>query len=148
MAEIDETEDDLRVEIWRRLNSGDKDNGFFKLFGTQNPTTVFANPQFATVYGTAPSATYVVGTDGEVERRDHFTEANAAANKQFRECVELRGDDRLAVLVPHGGGIETGLSGAGGLLPGFLSVLAGRGHAPSVWDASGQWAAGPSSAGT
>lgn len=141
VAEIDDTHEELRLEIWSRQTSGDKNNGFFKLFGTQSPSTVFASPQTATVHGTAPSATYVVGAGGAVERRDHFTEANAAANKQFRECVELH-DNTLAVLVPHGGGIETGLSGAGGQVPNLLGDLAARGQEPSVWDASGQWGSG------
>lgn len=142
VADIDLTDDALRLAVWlpEDLNPStggfkDSHNGYYKLFGARDPEQVFAAKPTATVHAAAPSATFVVD-GGSVTRRVHFNEPNAAHNKQLRECVELRDDERLAVLAPHGGGIETKIADE---LATLLTDLDHRGIEPSVWEAAGQW---------
>jgi len=143
IAEIDALDTGRRLSVWLpddldgSGNFGDHDNGFFKLFGIQQPNTVFSGSPEATVYRMAPGTTTVV-TNGSVTEYVHFDEPNTGS-KYFRECVELRGDDSLAVLSPHGGGIETKISGE---LDTFLSELESFGREPSVWEGYGQWGSG------
>jgi phage replication-related protein YjqB (UPF0714/DUF867 family) len=135
---IDENDTSLTLAVWLPSSSTDTHNGFFKLFGSADPTTVFASPQEGTVHSMAPGTTVVV-EDGVATRYVHFTEPNNASSKHFRECVEIRGDDRLAVLVPHGGAIETSISDQLGAL---LTELEDYGYEPSVWESAGQWGGG------
>lgn len=143
VAAIDSSDSGLRLRVWLPDDLAadgtfkDDDNGYFKLFGNQSPDDVFAAVHEATVHRLAPSATVVVD-DGSVTEHEHFGEANSGS-KYFRECVELRTDDRLAVLSPHGGGIETQISGELDTLLGSLEDL---GYQPSVWEGAGQWGSG------
>lgn len=147
VGEIDTLDTGRTLSVWlpddldASGNFDDHDNGFFKLFGLQNPDTVFSgsssgSPE-ATVYRVAPSKTTVVN-GGSVTEYEHFDEANSGS-KYFLECVEVRNDDSLAVLSPHGGGIETKISGE---LDTFLSELESFGREPSVWEGYGQWGSG------
>jgi len=142
VAAIDTTESGNWLRVWLpddlKANGdfSDDDNGYFKLFGSQKPATVFKSTQEATVYRVAPSTTVVV-TDGAVTEYEHFDEANTGS-KYFRECVEVRGGT-LAVLAPHGGGIETKISGE---LDTLLSEFERLGQEPSVWEGYGQWGSG------
>lgn len=143
VAAIDEFDKGLRLAVWMPSDltkSGyfsDQDNGYFKLFGTKRPSTVFKTRQYATVHDTAPGTTVVV-ENGQATRRVHFVEPNSSSSKLFRECVEVRDTD-LAVLVPHGGGMEIRISDE---LDALLSGLADDGYQPSAWEAAGQWGSG------
>lgn len=141
---VDAADLGLTLAVWLPddlANNGsfsDKDNGFFKLFGNQNPGPVFFTPPSGFVYDVAPGTTVVV-SGGVDTRHVHFTEPNNPIGKQFRECVELRGDDRVAVLVPHSGGIDGGMSY---YLVDLLSQLHSHGYDPSAWAGSGEWGGG------
>lgn len=111
----------------------DQENGYYKLFGALNVNTTLGMQPWVTVYRSAPGTTVEVG--GSVDEIEHFAEPNGANNRHFRECVEVR-DDALAVMVPHGGGMEVNISGE---MPGFLTALENAGHDPSAWEATGRW---------
>lgn len=142
VAEIDPFDSGLRLDVWLpddldgMGNFTDQDNGFFKLYGSSNPNTVFASSPEATVHFAAPGTTVQV-SGGVATEYVNFTEPNAG-NKYFRECVELH-DDELAVIVPHGGSIEVKISDQ---MPSLLTALDGLGQDPSVWEATGRWSSG------
>lgn len=142
VAEIDAMDAGLRLDVWLpddvdgSGNFTDEDNGFFKLYGSSNPNTVFASSPEATVHFAAPGTTVQV-SGGVATEYVNFTEPNSG-NNYFRECVELH-DDELAVIVPHGGSIEVKISDQ---LPSLLTALDGLGQDPSVWEATGRWSSG------
>src|SRR5690606_20556792 len=89
VAEIDPFDSGLRLDVWLpddldgMGNFTDQDNGFFKLYGSSNPNTVFASSPEATVHFAAPGTTVQV-SGGVATEYVNFTEPNAG-NKYFRE---------------------------------------------------------------
>ncbi|HEX5720097.1 MAG TPA: hypothetical protein VF179_28330 [Thermoanaerobaculia bacterium] len=70
---------------------------------------------------------------------DHFAEPNTAANRFFRENVRNVTDKRVALLVPHGGGIERNTSTQ---IQPFVDELGASSVGVNVWESVGQWSLG------
>ncbi len=114
---------DWRLWLWNM----DK---FFLPSGT-NPADVSL-----TLAATAPSRTTWTDNGSATNTEDHFTEPNASGSGQkfFREKVAMVDNKEVALLVPHGGGIERSTSEQG---QAFVSEI-GTANV-NVWEAQGQW---------
>lgn len=145
------TSTDLEVRVWNRPSSGDSDqDGVFKLFPGDYPDRGTSPPDFTgfelTVHKGAPSQTTVTFGSHAEEVHAHFEEPNTGDNF-FRERLKLTGDKRVAVLVPHGGDIETHLntaasvSGAASPLQTLVDTLTSKvaGLQPSTWEGEGEF---------
>lgn len=122
----------VELEIYGRESAADEDNGLFKLFGAG----VAAVPAGAavTVFTAAPSVTTITGITAATITS--FDEPAANGSDGFFEDVRIEIDDRIALLVPHGGEIEQGTSEQ---IADFESVLASRGIAPNIWHTYAAW---------
>jgi len=137
----------LRVEVWGRLNAGDMSNGLMKLFPTFNASTHNLATARVTVHRLAPSRTTEVNyaTTGRLNpvETEHYAEP-ANNPGEFEEFVEFGDDHEVAVLIPHGGGIEPEISARIWRIDMNLDSSTTTGQA-DIWEAVGQWGSGQTS---
>lgn len=89
-----------------------------------------------TVHPVAPSRTSWTENGTAEPVQNHFTEPNAGS-RYFRENVRNVTDKRVALLIPHGGGIEINTSAQ---IQPFVDELAAIGV--NVWESQGQFTEG------
>lgn len=89
-----------------------------------------------TVSRVAPSRTTWTDNGSAATVENHFTEPNASASGQkfFREKVTMVDNKEVALLIPHGGGIDVNTSVQA---QAFVSRLGAANV--NVWEAEGQW---------
>jgi phage replication-related protein YjqB (UPF0714/DUF867 family) len=133
----------LRVEVWGRANASDMSNGLMKLFPSFNATNHDLGTARVTVHRFAPSRTsevnfHIAGRLNPVET-EHYEEP-AGNPGLFEEFVELGDDHEVAVLIPHGDGIEPELSDRIWRLDLNLEMYTNRQN--DIWEGSGSWGSG------
>jgi phage replication-related protein YjqB (UPF0714/DUF867 family) len=137
----------LRVEVRGRATATDMSNGLMKLFPSFNATTHNLTTARVTVHRLAPSRTTEVHytTTGRLNpvETEHYAEP-ADNPGEFEEFVELGDDHEVAVLIPHGGGIEPEISARVWRIDMNLDSSTTAGQA-DIWEAVGQWGDGQTS---
>lgn len=130
----------LRIEIWGRSSSSDNNNGLRKLFPTATTASAISGAK-ATVYRIAPAKTVAV-TYAQAGRLNpsttqHYNEpANNGSGRHFEEYIQLGTAHDVAVILPHGGDIETGLSDHFWRLDAGLDAEIGQ---ADLWEGYGEW---------
>jgi hypothetical protein len=120
-------------ELWIYLPEDDDEsrNGLEKLFGVSADADNYVDVEVL-VQAAAVAQTVVFKDAIASKMPTYFTEP--VNNK---ELVDMRSrNSELAILVPHGGFIETGISDN---VPGMLQLLDDIGQTVSIWEASGKW---------
>ncbi len=119
-------------------NEASRDGGVFKLYETSSTSVTLDSCEVENV---APSRTSV--DDGmSINTDDPFSDVDPAS-KFFTETVDLPGNNEVVLIVPHGGGIE---SGSSEMVTPFKNALSECTHrAPTVWLCEGQWGTGQTS---
>lgn len=137
---------ELRIEIWNREDADDTDNGLMKLFPNFSPTNPITGAE-ATVYRIAPSRTTQIhhsfGARLNPVTQVHYNEPVNNGDRRFEEFVEIGGDHEIAVLMPHGGNIETDLSDL--LWRIDLGIDNQTGRQADIWEGVGVWGEGQTS---
>lgn len=133
----------LRVEVWGRATATDMSNGLMKLFPSFNATTHNLTTARVTVHRFAPSRTsevnfHIAGRLNAVET-EHYEEP-ADNPGLFEEFVEFGDDHEVAVLIPHGDGIEPEISDRIWRLDLSLEMYTNRQN--DIWEGSGSWGNG------
>jgi phage replication-related protein YjqB (UPF0714/DUF867 family) len=130
----------LRVEIWGRSSGSDNNNGLRKLFPTATTPSAISGAK-ATVYRIAPAKTVTV-TYAQAGRLNpsttqHYNEpANNGSGRHFEEYIQIGTNHDVAVLVPHGGDIETDISDHLWRIDAGLDPEIGQ---ADVWEGYGEW---------
>lgn len=118
-----------QVALYPSTSTLAENGGVYKLFGSN----ALPSGVRATLYNQAPSSTTLDGAFFG----GNFTEP-AGAGRSCKEFVATGGGE-LAILAPHGGGIEEETSAQLAILRRRLRAV---GHDPAVWDAQGLWGGG------
>lgn len=137
----------LRVEVWGLADPNDDDNGLRKLFPSATSAASISGAE-ATVHRLAPSRTTEVrySLAGRATKTggvtQHYSEPDENPGK-FVEYVEFDQDHEIAILVPHGGGIEPKISDRIWRIDTNIDMYT-PGQA-DIWEGYGQWGSGQTS---
>jgi phage replication-related protein YjqB (UPF0714/DUF867 family) len=131
----------LRAEVWGRSSSTDNNNGLRKLFPTATGASSITGAR-ATIYRVAPAKTVTVeyASSGRLNPStvQHYNEpANNGSGRHFEEYVQIGSEHDVAILVPHGGDIETDISDH--LWRIDAGVDAGTEEQADIWEGYGEW---------
>lgn len=137
---IDQSDDDLWVEIYSRRNSSDLNNGLRKLFPYLGSSgSLDTSKVAAEVYSIAPHATsyvdYLFFSVNVLATDTHYAEPNDSS-RSFEEYLQLEDSKALALLVPHGDNIENYLDEQIGR---FEVAASTYGVDTNIWEGRGRW---------
>ena len=89
------------------------------------------------IHRLAPSSTWIEHSDLFTEGLAHYCTPQISGNHSFKEWVRQRSDKRFALLIPHGGAVETGTSAQ--ITPVVDRLSTGYSVEANVWENRGYW---------
>lgn len=140
-------ENDRIVEVWDRRTTTETENGLRKLFPTASSASTIndANPPAAArLYRIAPASTTEVrySLAGRLDPVEtvHYADPNADEEHLFEEFFQFGEVHHVAVLIPHGGDIEPGISES--IWRVNLGLDMYTSDVPDIWEGYGDWGNG------
>lgn len=133
--EIFTDDENDEVQVWADEDASDDESGEYRLFEESTPADL--STIHVTVHAQAPSRTSVRTNGGTWVDTDHFCEPGAGS--YLVESVDLYADKRFALLVPHGGEIESETSEQ--VAP-MTAAFQAHGIDANVWDVQADWFTG------